>query len=178
MPSLIIPLPLDFDSEFDPDPYERINSRKTPSPRYPMNTKSGKKVHLRPFTASGHCFSEDYEKEKRELKRLTKPRCASADRRRPWRSEVQSIPDLDTLCHMGHSGPILSSLGAPFSGSPRDVLEDSGTTERPEVSACGADMRPSPLPDTLGCIRAENMTEHPPRGNIQKAAAVSLCLED
>ncbi|XP_040264759.1 uncharacterized protein LOC120979866 [Bufo bufo] len=178
IPSLRISLPLDFETEIVEND-ERTNSETPPSPRssrYPNNTELGKTVRLlRPFTAPGHGIYQDDEREGREVKKGARPRCVSADRRRSWRSEVESIMDLGTLCHMERTGPVLSSLGAPLVGSPREEMQDSGTTGEKSGPE-----RTSLSPDIIGCSRAENFTDHshPSRENTQKAAAVSLCIED
>ncbi|KAM3915028.1 uncharacterized protein C1orf141 homolog [Leptodactylus fuscus] len=185
IPPLFISLPEDFDLEIDQVPDRRINSGRSPSARasrYPVTSEMGPTVHLRPFTASGHCTSEDCEREKRELKKVTRPRCVSADRRRSWRIEVAAIPDLDTLCHRGRCGPVLSSLGAPFIVSPRDLVQDSSITEKSEIPPYD-DTRPEQtplLPITLGCSGAESTTDpsHPCRESTRKVCAASLCLED
>ncbi|XP_075688210.1 uncharacterized protein LOC142657045 isoform X2 [Rhinoderma darwinii] len=112
--------------------------------------------------------------QERQRKKVTKLRCVSANRRRPWRSEVELIPNLDTLCHVEHTGPILSSLGAPFL-----VEQDSGTTaEKSDMTPYGDDSRPENT--SFGCGSAQNITEHtfPSRENTQKAITVSLCIED
>ncbi|XP_066453754.1 uncharacterized protein [Eleutherodactylus coqui] len=198
--SLRIPLSLDFEAEIDQDPDERTNSGKPSSPRslrYPINTESGKTVNLQRFTATGRCFSPGSKREEREQKKRTKPRCVSA-KRRSWRSEVESIPNLDTLCHMEQSGLVLSSrapyrstgstqqMGAPFIVSSRRLLQDSETAvvvEKSEVPLCGDDMKPenmSPLPDTCGWSRVQNITDnsHLSSENTQKAAAASVCMGD
>ncbi|XP_056388780.1 uncharacterized protein LOC130283387 [Hyla sarda] len=180
IPSLRIPLSLDFETEIDQYPEERTSSRRTSTPRssrYPLNADLGKTVHLRPFTASGYNIYQDFNREEREPKKLTKPRCVSADRRRSWRSEVQSIPDLDTLCHWEYTGPVLSSLGAPFTLSPREMVQDSSrAAEKSEEPPSGDD----PGAEALLPGTAQSATDHrhPSRENRQKADTVSLCLED
>ncbi|XP_069838018.1 uncharacterized protein C1orf141 homolog [Dendropsophus ebraccatus] len=184
IPPLRAPRLLDFEEEIDLDLDGRTSSRKASTPtssRYPLNAELGRTLHLRPFTASGYCVMQEYEREKGGLKKLTRSRCVSADRRRSWRSEVDSIPDLDTLCHMGRTGPVLSGLGAAFPG---EMMQDSSrAVEKSEEPPCGDNTRPERttlLPDTYEYSEAQRASEHshPCRNHPQKAAAISLCLED
>ncbi|CAN2391589.1 hypothetical protein PRIEUP_LOCUS1629 [Pristimantis euphronides] len=85
---------------------------------------------------------------------------------------------------MEHTGPVLSSLGAPLIVSPKEMVQEHGKSEeKSEVPLCSDDTRPkrtSSSSDRLGCSRAQNITDlsHPSRENTSKAAAVSLCMED
>ncbi|XP_073498766.1 uncharacterized protein C1orf141 homolog [Phyllobates terribilis] len=186
IPPLRISLALDCEPKTCEDPDEKTNREKPPSARssrYPIDNDFGKAVYLRPFTAPARCPANDYRSQGRELKKCPKPRCISATRRRCWRSEVESVLDLDTLCRMVHTGPVLSSLGgASLIASPRDVVQESkATVEKSDVPVCVDDFRPEKTStDTSGCSRAQDFTDHSPpsRVNTQNTAAISLCIED
>ncbi|XP_069594329.1 uncharacterized protein C1orf141 homolog [Ranitomeya imitator] len=175
-------IPLDFEPKTDQKPDEKTNREKPPTPRasrYPIDNDFGKAVYLRPFTAPARF--PDYHSQGRELKKSPKPRCISATRRRCWRSEVESLLDLDTLCRMVHTGPVLSSLGgASLVASPRDVVQESNATEQSDLPVCADDFRPEKTSESARSSRAQDVTDHcPPSSlNAQKAAAISLCMED
>ncbi|KAM4021822.1 uncharacterized protein C1orf141 homolog [Anomaloglossus baeobatrachus] len=185
IPPLRIPLALNLEMKNEEDPDDKTDSEKPPSSRssrYPIDHDFGKAVYLRPFTAPARCTSNDYNSEGREMKKSPKPRCISATRRRCWRSEVESLLDLDTLCRMVHTGPVLSSLGgATLMVSPRDAVQESKAKEISDVPLCVDEIRPEKTSsETSGCSRAQDVTDHshPSRVNTQKAAAISLCIED
>ncbi|XP_063795207.1 uncharacterized protein C1orf141 homolog isoform X2 [Pseudophryne corroboree] len=186
--SLNVPLSFDFEPETRQGSAGKRWERKRNShlsSRSPSHNAGGQSG-TRPSTAAGCRAVPDCEEKEREPTEGVKPRCESARQRRPWRSEVECIPGLDTLCQEERTGPLCSVLRTPCSHSrssllsPIDQLDHSMGTVNSHQPTRQDDIRADGTMTSNKSKRGSDITDdkNPSREKIQKAAVVSLTIEE